>query len=121
MDEIEDDEDWSSLRRRIQVRDSHCRLVDVLSAREFFILKKHAGQLLGRCDPAHVIARSRAPHMKMNENNIVWLNRYSHDMLDNCKNPLSGEPISKEERDVWWKRIVGEAHYTKLLEESYHD
>jgi hypothetical protein len=121
MYETENGTEWSSLRKKIHMRDKHCRLVEVLSAREFYILKRNAGQLIGRCDPAHVLARSRAPHMKMNEDNIVWLNRYSHEMLDTCKSPISGECITREERDLWWKRIVGEEMYTKLIGELDHD
>jgi hypothetical protein len=50
--------------------------------------------------------------------NVVLLNRYSHDALDNCQHPITGVHISKEERDGWWKKIVGITTYTKLEEIS---
>lgn len=113
-----DDEKWQSVKKEVKLRDGHCRLIEVLSAREFLILQRNAGKLLAKCDPAHVIPVGVAPHMVYMSDNVCLLNRYSHEMLDYCKDPLTGNAIYREERDAWWRRIIGDVLYTKLIQES---
>jgi hypothetical protein len=55
------------------------------------------------------------PHMVYLDENIVMLNRFSHDCLDNCRSPVTGKPITRQERDGWWQRIVGTEPYQHLL------
>jgi hypothetical protein len=111
------DEKWSEVKKQIFLRDKErCRLIKICSPKEFLILKKNAGNRLFVLDPAHVIAASQAPNLLYESENIICLNRFSHSCLDNCCNPLSGEPISKIERNLWWKRIIGETKFTNLEE-----
>jgi hypothetical protein len=49
------------------------------------------------------------------KHNVVLLNRYSHGMLDDMKHPLTGDPITYEERQAWWKRIAGDVQWDKLI------
>jgi hypothetical protein len=49
------------------------------------------------------------------DENIVLLCRQVHHALDDCCHPITGETITKEERDSYWKRIIGETLYEKLL------
>ena len=74
---------------------------------------------MSRCDPAHVFGVGPYPHMCYNQKNVVLLNRYSHECLDSCRDPIRGTPISREERDEWWKKIVGEELYECLEKEAY--
>jgi hypothetical protein len=109
------DEKWKEVKRLVNERDSHCRLLDVITAKEYITLQKKARRLLSHCDPAHILPVSVYPHLCYVVENVILLNRYSHDMLDSCRSPITGEPITKEERDGWWKRIIGEDVYLKLL------
>lgn len=102
-----DDPLWMSLKRRVADRDRGCRLLRICSVQEYYILMKNAGPRITQLDPAHVIGVGIAPSMCYLDDNVVLLNRYSHDCLDNCKSPITGQNISREERDEWWKRIVG--------------
>lgn len=113
-----DDLQWLQLKEKVKRRDSGCRLLRLLTVREFVTLTKHSKRGLTHCDPAHVFAVGSHPHMCYLEENVVTLNRFSHDCLDNCQNPLTGEPITKEERDGWWERIVGKETYQYLLDIS---
>jgi len=111
------DERWKALKEKVSKRDKRCRLMKILTAQEYLILRKKApAKLLERWDHAHVIGVGSHPHMCYNEKNVVLLNRYSHENLDNCRNPLTGEPITREERDDWWRRIVGDTIFEELLE-----
>jgi len=112
------DERWKALKEKITKRDkSGCRLMRVLTAQEYILLQKKApSKLLYKLDHAHVWAVGTHPHMCYNEKNVVLLNRYSHECLDNCRNPLTAEPISREVRNDWWKRIVGSGVYEELEE-----
>jgi hypothetical protein len=35
-------------------------------------------------------------------------------MLEECKHPLTGEKINKNDEKNWWIRILGQKNYTKL-------
>lgn len=110
-----EDEQWKETKRLIAERDKgKCRLIQILNPKDFMILKKNAGKYLFINDPAHIFPVSTAPKLMYNSLNVVTLNRYSHSNLDSCRSPISGEPISKEERNSWWKKIVGSANYTNL-------
>jgi hypothetical protein len=110
------DEKWQNLKKRIIKRDKKmCRLMRVLSAQDFCtLIKKAPKKLLEKIDCAHVFGVSGHPHMCYKDLNIVLLNRYSHENLDNCRHPITGENITKEERDKWWEKIVGENTFKEL-------
>ena len=112
----QDDAQWQSLKKAIRLRDGHCRLVSILTAKEFLILQKNAGRQLSICDPAHVLSVGGHEKLCYDQDNVVLLNHYSHSMLDSCRNPLNGDMIKKEERDSWWIRIIGKPLYDILLE-----
>jgi len=109
------DKKWQEVKKDVVLRDMNmCRLLAVLDLKEYAIYNKFAGRRFTKLDPAHVFAVSSYPHLCYELDNIVLLNRYSHTMLDSCKNPLDGTNISKAERDNWWKRIIGLELYEKL-------
>jgi len=112
------DPEWVALRDFVFKRDKGCRLLQVLSAQEFLILRKNAKERLSHLDPAHVLPVGAHPVLCYDKENVVCLNRYSHDNLDSCKNPLTGSPISREDRDAWWMRIIGEELFKKLREKA---
>lgn len=104
-----DDERWQEVKRKVRTRDRDSdRLLRVLTVKELVILRKNApAPLLKRLDAAHLFSVGLYPDMMYDENNIVFLNRYSHENLDNMRSPLTGEPLSYEERQQWWARIAG--------------
>ena len=113
---------WDEIKAIVRKRDGNtCRLARILSAKDFLILQKNAKYLLTQLDPAHIIARSKSKSLILNPDNVVMLNRFSHEMLDYCKDPITGKPITKEERNNWWIKIVGIDTYTKLLELSKNE
>ena len=57
--------------------------------------------------------------MCYNDKNVVLLNRYSHHNLDECCHPITGLPITKEEVDEWWKKILGEELFEVLRKKAY--
>jgi hypothetical protein len=113
------DLEWQEVKRIVTKRDNKsCRLLKILSAREGFLLQKKApAGLLNRLDHAHCFPASVYTKLIYLEKNIVLLNRYSHHMLDDCCNPITGELITYEERQKWWERIVGTDIYQYLLNE----
>ncbi len=70
--------------------------------------------LLSRLDCCHVFPVSLYPEVMYNDDNIVLLNRWVHHNLDDCKHPVTRDEISREERDKYWKKIIGIERYTKL-------
>jgi hypothetical protein len=109
---------WLALKEEVRKRDKGCRLLRVLSAKDHLFLTREAGRLVEALDCAHVFGAGAFPHMIYNRKNVVLLNRYSHRLLDEYKNPVNGEPLNKEQHTKWWKRIVGEAVYEALEKES---
>lgn len=114
------DEEWKAIRKMVHFRDGGaCRLIAVLSDEEFKELKLRAGRFfLEIVDPAHIFGRGAYPHMYYDKDNIVLLNRYSHSMLDSGKHPIYGTPILPGDKELWWRRIVGNKHYDMLVEKS---
>lgn len=102
-----DDEKWAETKERLHKRDKgRCRLLRVISAKDATILRHRAGSRLSRIDAAHFRAVSELPAACYELANVVCLNRYSHECLDSCKDPIYGASISKSERDLWWIRIL---------------
>lgn len=115
------DERWIETKDVVHKRDQgRCRLLRVISAREALILKKKAGAQLSKIDAAHFLPVSARPDLCYDPNNICSLNRYSHEMLDSYKDPITGGSISKEEVLEWWLRIIGtnKQQYRYLLEKQ---
>ena len=113
-----DDRLWNDVKRRIFSRDKEkCRLTDLLTIEEFHKAKGSKGLIAGQVlDAAHVIRRSQSPKLKYCLRNVVLLRRSFHDRLDQYKDPVTGESISKEEADNWWLRIVGRETWDWLQE-----
>lgn len=101
------DKRWLETKKRVKLRDKNtCRLCCALNVQEFKKLKKNAGPYLYHLDAAHYLAVSDRPDLCYSSANIVLLNHYSHSLLDSFKDPITGEPITKEENLKWWKRIL---------------
>lgn len=117
--EIKKDEKWEDLRKDIWKRDKgQCQLIRVLTYEEYQELKRNSGGLHKKSlDLAHSIwtRRSKEPKHKYLKEGIVLLNRFSHSMIDQYRNPITGNPISKEEAEEWWKRIFGKTRLDILL------
>lgn len=113
------DAEWKAVKEKIRARDKGiCRLLRVLTVKEALLLKRTApGYMLTQLDPAHVFPVGVHPDWCYLEDNLVTLNHYSHSNLDNMRSPIDGRPISREDRDDWWKRIVGNAQYSRLMAE----
>lgn len=110
------DLEWKKVKFEVRKRDQEtCRLIKIVSVSEMFLLKKKAGRLLQILDPAHIIPVSERPDLCYNSDNIVTLNRYSHEMLDNFKHPITGTPINKQEVLAWWKKIAKEKQWNNLV------
>lgn len=112
----------SELSEFIRNRDGNkCRLVWLLSDIEYQEWLSNQGGQGSTIDAAHVFGKNAYPWMRYIPENIVCLNRFSHNSLDTYRSPLNGKIISKEEHENWWKRIVGEETYAKLVELSLRD
>ena len=109
-----DDQQWQALKLRVMQRDKGCRLMQILSPQMVMMLMREAGGRVQILDPAHVFGVGPYPHMCYDDDNVVLLNRFSHEMLDTCHDPIAGKLIDKETRDNWWSLIVGEELFQKL-------
>jgi hypothetical protein len=114
------DPQWIKLKKLLILRDKGmCRFLRICTPREAMALKKNAGPRINTLDPAHIIACGTWTEGTYLLDNVVLLNRYSHDMLDNCRNPATGEMITYEERENFWMRIAGSTNYNTLKEMQY--
>jgi len=107
------------LREKCLNRDKRCQVVQIFNDSEFKEYSHSVGLFywwgLSALDCAHVFGKGAFPHMRYVMDNVVMLNRVSHNWLDTGKSPVNGKQISNEEKINWWKRIIGEERY-KLLE-----
>lgn len=115
---FEVDKEWEGIKEKISIE--NCTFLKQLEEDKLFediqILKKEGGFLLKTIDLAHVFPRSGYPFLKYDEENIVALNRYSHSCLDTMRDPVTGEPITKEQHKLYWIYIVGIERFTRLEE-----
>lgn len=100
------DKEWQKVKEVVRKRDRLDRLQKVLTPAEYSLVRKNAGPLIHILDPAHYLPASKNPELIYKSYNIVLLNRWSHSQLDACRDPITGENISPEERDAWWTRIL---------------
>jgi hypothetical protein len=110
------DTQWREVKERVRKRDGNKdRLLRILTVKDALLLRKKAPVvLLRKLDAAHIFPVSTHPEIVYVDANIVTLNRYSHEALDNLRDPLTNEPISYEERQEWWRRIAGESQWKTL-------
>lgn len=109
------DERWEEIKTGLG---KNCRLIQRLyesGMNDALIdLNNNAGWLIRTIDGAHYKSRSRYPFLIYYPDNVVPLNRYSHSMLDQCKDPITGDTISKEEQEEWWRFILGDETYDRI-------
>lgn len=107
---------WQEVKKKVRARDANSdRLLRVLTVKEVVQLKKCAPNvLLQKLDCAHYFSVGLYPELCYCESNLVLLNRWSHGNMDNCRHPITGEPISYEERQEWWARILGGSQLQKI-------
>lgn len=111
------DAKWREVKARVKKRDANKdRILRVLTVKEALMLqKKGPNVMLQRLDAAHIWPVSIYPDLMYNDANIVMLNRWSHSNLDNLCHPITGDPISYEERQDWWRRIAGEKQWSGTM------
>lgn len=111
----------SKLRKMIETRDGgRCRLMANLSLYDKSTLLSNSGGQHKMLDAAHVFGKGPFPHMRYVKENIVLLNRFSHNCLDTQKSPITGKPITAEEKEQWWCLIVGRESYEELKAISHN-
>lgn len=114
-------EKWNMVKEFVYKRDHHqCRLWKVLTLEERKeVLKNGYGGKFKEITPAHFIRRSKNKDLILDPDNIYTLSLMFHSHLDDFKNPLNGEPISKERVVEFWRRIIdNEQTLQRLLKEG---
>jgi hypothetical protein len=105
----------SKLSAFVRERDRGCRLLKTLTLAEYSEWQRNNNGLGGILDAAHVFGKGAFPWMRYDRRNVVTLNRFSHNCLDNGKSPINGNQIPDKQRKEWWQRIVGvDWEYLKL-------
>lgn len=88
----------------------YCRFWNCLTNDErsqFLERWKTALYICTNLDKAHIKGKGAHIQEKYNIENVVLLNRLTHNLLDQYKDPLTGKPITAEQRTAWFNRIVG--------------
>jgi len=57
-------------------------------------------------DCAHVLPASARPDLIYSPDNVYLVSREFHRRLDDHQDPLTGDPIDKNEHYWWWYRVV---------------
>lgn len=111
---------WQGTKKEVFTRDPSCRLCKVLNMMEILVLKKNAGSMIRELDAAHYKPVGQYPEHCYDADNIVALNHYSHSMLDDFRDPLTGKHISVDEVETWWIRILkgNPEQYKRLIDKG---
>jgi len=97
----------SKLSAFVRERDGGCRVLKILSEEELEEWRTNHNALGNILDAAHIFGKGAYPWMRFDDKNVVTLNRFSHNCLDNGKSPINGKSITDSERAGWWRRIAG--------------
>jgi len=119
--EQEIDEEWERVKSEVWMRDKTCRLWKILNEEEKNWLRENDPNVLyfnKIIGVAHVISRNRSTNLYYESNNLYLLGWGFHFRLDNFRNPLTNEEITKEEIKQWWIRIIGKELYEWLEENN---
>lgn len=109
------DLEWQKIKEEVRARDRGDRILRVLTVKEALLLQRKAPRAqLEKLDAAHIFPVSIYPDLMYDKNNVVLLNRYSHENLDNMKHPITGDSLQYEERQEWWTKIAGK-QWSKLM------
>jgi len=92
----------------------YCQAMALFNGTEYAKFTELSNGLEAKLDAAHVFGKGAFPHMRYVPENVVMVNRVSHNWLDTCRSPVDGKQISVEEKNKWWKRIVGADRYEFL-------
>jgi hypothetical protein len=100
-----------------------CTLISLLEQDPFMrdslsCLYRKGGWLIDQIDRAHVFGKGANPSLKYDVDDIIWLNRYSHNNLDQFRHPVTGEQITAEEVEQHWRFLVGDERYDRLESKS---
>ena len=99
---------WQKLKEEVRTRDKGDRILRVLTVKEALLLQRKVPRVqLEKLDAAHIFPVSIYPDLVYDKNNVVLINRYSHENLDNLRHPVTGDVITYEERQGWWARLAG--------------
>lgn len=98
---------WKEARESVRKRDKICQCCKLLTPGEF-VLKKRCGLTSQSkiLDAAHIKPVSLYPQLTYDINNIRLLCRDCHRCIDNFLSPVDGKPLSTEEHEAWWERII---------------
>jgi hypothetical protein len=98
-----EDELWQEVRETVRKRDKTCRIERCLTLTESKRVKIGPRRNL---DCAHVLSASSRPDLVYSLKNVLLVSREFHRRLDDCQDPLNGDPIDLNERSWWWWRAL---------------
>lgn len=111
---------WDEVSDIVWKRDKECRLLSKLKIDKFedykYFISSNPYSLIQKLDLAHIISRSASKNLYYDPDNIILLSRPAHSLLDSYHDPIYGKAITKDEREDWFRYIVGNEKYEKLLE-----
>jgi hypothetical protein len=107
---------WEELKSKLDFK--KCTLVAFLEEMKdtdsLLKLRANGSFLLKTIDPAHVFPKGGYPELKYDIENVIPLNRFSHSMLDQGRDPITGDRIPKKITDLYWRALIGDKIYEKL-------
>lgn len=108
------DDQWVAVQKIVRDRDQSCRFVACLTLEEAHLAKQNDVWAPSVLDCAHVFGRGSYPFLKYDVDNVVLMSRRFHSAMDTYRDPVTGKPMSDDQRDAWWRRIIGNERFDKL-------
>lgn len=123
------DEKWQSVKKTVKKRDKNiCQICRCLTGDEAIKSRKDAVLItFSIIDPAHIYPVSKYPEIMYEADNIMCLCRHHHSLIDNYKDPITGENIDENKVFYWWWRAKNSItdkydetqDYKELLKQKY--
>jgi len=114
------DEKWVEVRTKVFKRDKYsCQYTQYLKKSkmcEYFMAISLTKGNEDAVDPAHIFGKGAFPHLKYDEDNVITINHLFHMRLDEYRHPLTGEGLTKEERNEVFLSMLSEDRKKRLME-----
>jgi hypothetical protein len=111
---------WIEVSTTVHKRDKEqCRFLSKLKVDNpelyVYFIENNLSSLYTKLDLAHIIPRSDSKALYYEPENLILLNRVSHSLIDMYHDPVTGKPITKQQREDYFRYIIGNELYEDLL------
>jgi len=117
-------DEWDDLKQQVLDRDGpECQFLSMvkreLGLQTYGKIVQRAGvKMINQIDLAHIFPRSTHPELKYDSDNVIFVNRYCHSLLDEFKSPITEERITVEDKTNFFLLMLPKDRIERLEQKT---